>query len=52
MTATTLGELAGYTVGITAARRREELGAALERLQAGAGGTLKLRRRFCRRSFR
>lgn len=30
MTAT-LGELAGYTVGITAARRREELGAALER---------------------
>lgn len=31
MTATTLGELAGYTVGITAARRREELGAALER---------------------
>jgi uroporphyrinogen-III synthase len=26
-----LGELAGYTVGITAARRREELGAALER---------------------
>jgi uroporphyrinogen-III synthase len=26
-----IGELAGYTVGITAARRREELGAALER---------------------
>lgn len=26
-----VGELAGYTVGITAARRREELGAALER---------------------
>lgn len=26
-----IGELAGYTIGITAARRREELGAALER---------------------
>ena len=26
-----IGPLAGYTIGITAARRREELGAALER---------------------
>jgi uroporphyrinogen-III synthase len=26
-----IGELAGYTIGITAARRRQELGAALER---------------------
>jgi uroporphyrinogen-III synthase len=26
-----IGELAGYTIGITSARRREELGAALER---------------------
>ena len=28
---TAIGELAGYTIGITAARRRQELGAALER---------------------